>query len=262
MRKMNVRTIGKWVAVLTMLVWSLGLQAWAGEVKVFAAASLTDALKALQKGCETSTGDQLVFNFAGSNTLARQIGEGAPADLFLSADTIQMVKLSKSGLLAKGSLKDVLSNRLVVIVPSDVSRADFTSLAEIASSDLKRLALADPMAGVPAGVYAKACLKKAGLWGKVIDRVVPTADVRAALAAVEYGNVDAGIVYKTDASISRKVRVVFEVPTDQAPRIVYPFAATASSKDPEAARRVLEYLEGPDGMKVFERFGFLTAEGK
>ena len=113
---------------------------------------------------------------------------------------------------------------------------------------------------MPAGIYAKQHLESLGLWKKVIDRVVPVENVRAALAAVESGNVDAGIVYKTDAAISKRVRIAYEVPRAEGPKISYPFAVLTSSTDETAARRFLDYLASPAGRAIFSRHGFLPAE--
>jgi molybdate transport system substrate-binding protein len=256
---MKNRTLRRWTGVfLWVLALALGglLPSWAGEIRVFAAASLTDALKEMQTPYEAATGDKLIFNFAGSNVLARQIQEGAPADVFLSADEIQMNVLAKKGLVDAATRKSVLSNTLVVVVP-DEGGAKIASLTDL--KKVKRLALADPGAGVPAGVYAKAQLKKEHLWGDLIDKVIPCANVRAALAAVEYGNVDAGIVYKTDALASKKVKIAYEVPAASGPKISYPFAAVADSKDPKAAARFLAYAEGPLGTKIFSKWGFVPA---
>ena len=231
----------------------------AEEVTVFAAASLTDALTELAASYEKAGGAHVVLNFGSSSTLSRQIREGAPADLFLSADEAQMDTLDKRRLLRSGTRHPVLSNRLVVVVPSD-SELKIGKTADLAAPRIRALALAEPQS-VPAGVYAKEVLRRQGLWSKVIDRVVPTENVRAALAAVESGNVDAGIVYKTDAQISKKVRVAYEIPEAETPRIVYPFAVLAEAKDPAAAERLLAYLMSDEALAVFRRFGFLLAPG-
>ena len=118
------------------------------------------------------------------------------------------------------------------------------------------LALAEPQT-VPAGIYAREYLRKQGIWSKVIDRVIPTENVRAALVAVESGNVDAGIVYRTDAGISKKVRIAYEVPRAEAPKISYPFAVLAASGRKEAARKLLDYLHSPSALAVFRKHGFL-----
>ncbi len=227
----------------------------AAELSVFAAASLTDALRDIAAEYEKQGGDRIVLNLGASNTLARQIQEGAPADLFLSADEEKMNGLERRRLLLPGTRRSVLSNTLVIVVPDD-SSLKITAARDLAGSALRALALAEPQT-VPAGIYAKKYLQKLGIWSKVIDRVVPTENVRAALAAVEAGNVDAGIVYKTDAQIAKRVRVAFEVPRAEGPVISYPFAVLAGAARPEAARKFLAYLESPPALAVFRRYGFL-----
>jgi molybdate transport system substrate-binding protein len=224
-------------------------------VTVFAAASLTDALRAIGKAYEAKSGDQVVYNFAGSSVLARQIEQGAPADLFFSADEAQMDVVAKAGLIDPATRKDVLTNQLVIIVPADSPVHDFTP-ADLVGANIGRIALADPRA-VPAGVYAKAYLTKLGLWPKLVSKVVPTANVRAALAAVESGNVEAGLVYATDAKISKSARVAYVVPLADGPRITYPVAMVKASTN-AAAKKFLAYLETPDAQAVFLHDGFLT----
>lgn len=231
----------------------------AAELNVFAAASLTDALQEVADLYEKDGRDRIVLNFGASSTLARQIEEGAPADLFLSADEEKMNGLEKGRLILAGTRKSVLSNTLVVVVPAD-SGLRITSAADLAASRVKTLVLAEPQS-VPAGIYAKQYLKDQKLWSKLIDKVIPTENVRAALAAVEAGNADAGIVYKTDAGISRKVKVAFEVPRAEGPKISYPVAVIAATRQPEAARRFLAWLESPQALAVFERYGFLRPGG-
>ena len=227
----------------------------AAELSVFAAASLTDALEEVAAEYEKRGGDHIVLNLGASSALARQIQEGAPADLFLSADEEKMNALEKKKLLLPGTRRSVLSNTLVIVVPDD-SRLKITGVKDLASPGIRAIALAEPQS-VPAGIYAKQYLKKLGIWSKVIDRVVPTENVRAALAVVESGNVDAGIVYKTDAEISKKVKVAYEVPRAEGPVISYPFAVLAGSERSEAARKFLAYLESPAALAVFEKYGFL-----
>jgi molybdate transport system substrate-binding protein len=198
------------------------------------------------------------YNFAASNLLARQIAAGAPADLFASADEARMDFLAQKKLVVEGTRISLLSNTLVIVVGAD-SRISIQSEADLARPEVRAIALAEPQS-VPAGVYAKQHLESLGLWKKVFDRVVPVENVRAALAAVESGNVDAGIVYKTDAAISKQVRIAYEVPRAEGPRISYPFAVLTSSADENAARRFLDYLASPAGRAVFSRYGFLPAE--
>lgn len=228
----------------------------AADLQVFAAASLTDALREISAAYEKTSGDKPVLNLGASSTLARQIQEGAPADLFLSADEAKMDGLEKRKLLLAGTRRSVLSNTLVVVVPLD-SSLKISGAADLAASSIRAIALAEPQS-VPAGIYAKEYLKRKGLWNKVIDRVVPTENVRAALAAVESGNVDAGIVYKTDAGISKEVRIAYEVPKAEAPDISYPFAVLAASERKEAARRFLDFLTSPPSLALFRKYGFLV----
>ncbi len=244
------------LAVMALLAMGLVLPAQAAEIHVSAAASLTEALNEIAADYRKASGETVVLNLGASSTLARQIQEGAPADLFLSADEEKMDALDKAGLLLAGTRKSVLSNTLVVVVPAD-SRLRISRLADLAAPSVRALALAETRT-VPAGIYARELLEKRGLWPRLADRVVPTENVRAALAAVESGNVDAGIVYRTDARISKKVRVAFEVPRAEGPAISYPFAVLAGSKRKEAARRVLRYLESPAALEVFRRHGFLV----
>lgn len=227
----------------------------AAQITVFAAASLTESLREIGTAYGMRTGDKLVFNFAASGPLARQIEEGAPADLFISADEARMDAVQARGLIVVESRRSLLSNRLVIVTAVDGSPA-IASPQDLARSDVKRIALGDPKT-VPAGIYGKAYLTRLGLWAKVEGRVVPCESVRAVLAAVESGNVDAGIVYKTDAAISRKVNVAVEVPAGEGPAIRYPVALVKGAREPAAAGRFLKYLGGLEAGGVFERRGFI-----
>ncbi len=241
--------------LVAILVAAVGLPLRAATVMVFAAASLTESLKEIATGYEKQTGDVVVFNFAASGPLARQIEEGAPADVFFSADEARMDALEKKGLILQATRQSRLSNRLVIVAATD-SPASIATGADLALPTVKRLALGDPKT-VPAGTYARTYLEKQGLWADLERRVVPCESVRAVLAAVEAGNVDAGIVYKTDAAISKKVKVVFEVPAQDGPRISYPVALVKEAKQPEAARKFLTYLAGPEAAAIFTRRAFV-----
>ncbi len=192
----------------------------AAELTVHAATSLSDAMNEIGRAYEKQSGDKLRFNFGASSMLARQIEEGAPADLFFSADEAKMDSLQKKDLLLPGTRHSLLSNLLVIVVPVDASTAP-KSAADLVKPEFKKLALAEPQT-VPAGIYAREYLQKLGLWDTVKDKVVPTENVRAALAAVESGNVEAGIVYKTDSMISKKVKIAVEIPAVEGPKISYP----------------------------------------
>jgi molybdate transport system substrate-binding protein len=227
----------------------------AASINVFAAASLTESLKDIATAFEKQGGDKIVFNFGASSLLARQIEEGAPADIFFSADEAKMDALEKKGLIIKKSRRSRLSNSLVIVVAAE-GGAPIESPNDLATVKVKRLALAEPKT-VPAGIYAKEYLQKQNLWSSVESKVIPTENVRATLAAVEAGNVEAGIVYKTDAAISKKVKIAYEVPASDSPPISYPMAVLKEAKQPEAAKRFLLYLDSTDATKVFKRFGFI-----
>lgn len=233
----------------------LALGARAAEVTVFAAASLTDALQAIAQAYEPASGDTLRFNFGASSTLARQIQQGAPADLFFSADEAKMDGLARAGLLAAGTRRSLLSNTLVVVVNVDGGPV-IAAPADLAEPAVGRLALAEP-GTVPAGIYAKEWLQKIGLWARVRARVIPTENVRACLAAVASGNADAGIVYRTDAAISKKVKIVYGVPSSEGPAISYPLALLRDAPHAAAARKFAAYLAGPEVRTVFVHYGFL-----
>lgn len=224
----------------------------AATVRVFAAASLSDSLKSIGAAYEKETGDRIVFNFGASSLLARQIEEGAPADVFFSADDAKVDALEKKRLVLAGTRRKLLGNALVVVVAHD-SALKISSAEELLR--VKRLALAETKT-VPAGIYAKDYLEKKKLWSALESKVVPTDNVRAALAAVESSNVDAAIVYKTDAAISKKVNVAFEVPEKESPDISYSVAVIKDSKEPVAARRFAEHLASASTQKIFASFGF------
>ena len=256
----NLTAMKSFIRSLTVLLaLAAGLPAInlrAAEVCVFAAASLTDSLHEIAAGYEHQTGDKIVFNFAASGPLARQIEEGAPADIFFSADEARMDALEKKGLIVKETRRSRLSNRLVIVAPQE-SSVVVAAPGDLAGPGVKRLALGDP-ATVPAGTYAKEYLTKLGLWAGVEKKVVPCENVRAVLSAVESGNVEAGIVYKTDAAISSKVKVAFEVAASEGPKISYPMALVKEdSKQPAAAGRFLEHLAGAKAGEVFGRRGFI-----
>jgi molybdate transport system substrate-binding protein len=248
---------GLWTLVVGWIV--MIHQAHAATVNVFAAASLTDSLKVIATAYEKESGDKIVFNFGASSLLARQIAEGAPADIFFSADEAKMDDLDKKGLVVKESRKSLLSNSLVIVVATEKG-APIANPKDLATDKLTRLALAEPRT-VPAGIYAKEYLQKQNLWSAVESKVVPTENVRAALAAVEAGNAEAGIVYKTDAAISKKVKIAYEVPATDSPAISYPVALLKESQDAKAARRFLGHLASAQAGATFEKFGFVVRKG-
>jgi molybdate transport system substrate-binding protein len=244
----------KQILFLSLVLFVITPALRAGEVTVFAAASLTDSLKEIAATYEKFSGDKIVFNFAASSVLERQIEEGAPADVFFSADEAKMDALQKKGLIATETRKSRLSNMLVIIVRVD-STLQINSPEDLASPVVRRIALADPKA-VPAGIYAKEFLEQRKLWPAVEGKVVPTENVRAALAAVESGNIEAGIVYKTDAAISKSVRVAYAILPREGPPISYPVAVIKDAKNAEAARKWVDYLNSTNTVPAFEKYGF------
>ncbi|HYH08888.1 MAG TPA: molybdate ABC transporter substrate-binding protein [Thermoanaerobaculia bacterium] len=235
-----------------LLLLLLAFPLAAAEVRVFAAASLTDALNEIGAAYEKASGDRIVFNFGASSMLARQIQQGAPADLFLSADEEKMNALAQRGLVATRT--SVLSNTLAIVVPRVGGRAigGPRQLASVAS-----LALAEPST-VPAGIYAKQYLVAQKIWPQLAAKVIPTDNVRSALAAVESGNADAAIVYKTDALLSKRVRVAYEVPRAAGPKISYPFALLREAEQPVAAQKFYAHLRSKAALAVFARHGFIV----
>ena len=236
-------------AVLTSAVLAI---APPDELLVFGAASLTESLQEAGKQFEAQGGPKVTFSFASSGDLARQIEAGAPADVFFSADTLKMDGLEKAGLVKKVDRREFLSNVLVVIVPSH-SNATVTSLKDL--EKFPRIAIADPAAKVPAGVYAKQWLTDKGVWSSIEPKMIPTLDVRAALAAVAAGDVAAGIVYRTDATASRDVKVVSTVTDGTA--ITYAVAPIASSKNAAEAAKFVAFLDSTAGRAIFEKRGFV-----
>lgn len=225
----------------------------AEELLVFAAASLGTVLQDLALRFEKTTSDRISFHFGASSDLARQLVYGAPADVFFSADTAQVQRLEGTGVLARSDRRELLSNVLVVVVPKDATTTVSTP-ADLAS--LKRVALADPEA-VPAGVYARQWLEKAGVWDRVRPQVIPTLDVRAALAAVATGNADAAVVYRTDAAIEPRVRVAFTVQPADGPRIVYVLVPVKASTKP-GTRTFVDFLTSAEARGVFQAAGFIV----
>jgi molybdate transport system substrate-binding protein len=237
------------LAILPFFVAS----ARADQLNVFAAASLTDVLTEIAAKFENFSGHKIKLQFAASSTLARQIEEEAPADIFFSADEIQMDRIASR--LVPGSRSSFVSNQLVIVAPSDSALA-ISKPEDLVRSAIKRIAIAAPKL-VPAGIYTKEHLKKLGLWEDISKKVVPTENVRATLAAVESGNVDIGFIYKTDALISKNVRVVFEVPLADGPQISYPVAVLKRSSHHDPARHFLAFMRTRESLETFKQHGFV-----
>lgn len=215
-------------------------------------------MKEIAAKYEQKSGDQVRLNFDASSILVRQIEEGAPGDIFLSADEAKMDELAKKGLLAPATRRTLLSNSLVIIVPSDSHLEIHQPTDLVTNPAVNKIAISQPNT-VPVGIYSKLYLTHLGLWQKIQRKLVPTQNVRASLAAVESGNVEAGLVYKTDAQISHTVKVAYEVPVAKGPTISYSVAALAGSTDLAAARRFLAYLSSAPATAIFRKYGFTIA---
>lgn len=252
---LNVKRLCSMAAFFVLAAWS-GPSLSAAEILVSAAASLADALQENGNLYQIQSSNKIRFNFGSSNELARQIDEGAPADVFFSADLEKMDVLEKNRRIDPSTRKNLLSNQLALVVPND-SRLPIRSPKDLLRPEVRRIALAQPEA-VPVGIYWRRYLESESLWEGVGSKLIPVIDARATLAAVESGNVDAGLVYKTDAAISKKVRLVYQVPIDKGPKIVYPIAVVTESKRQEAARDFLRFLLGKSGRSVFEKYGFVV----
>jgi len=246
--------------MLKSLVLAIGLfmcsyQAAAAEdVTVFAAASTTNALTEITKAYE----GKIALSFASSSTLAKQIEQGAPAGVFLSANTEWMDYLEEKNLLEPGSRLDLLGNRIVFVVPASSAIQTLTvspklDLAALLGPD-GLLAVGDP-AHVPVGQYAKAALENLKLWPQVENRIAPAKDVRAGLVLVERAESPLGIVYASDVAVSDKVRIVGAFPPDSHPNIDYPVAAI-KSPDSQAALKFIKFLSSPEAKEIWLKYGF------
>jgi molybdate transport system substrate-binding protein len=246
--KLQVRVLALLLAIATMP----DVQART-VLTVSAAISLTDALEEAGRLYRTSGGGDVRFNFAGSNVLARQILNGAPVDVFVSADMEQMRLVEAAGRVASGTRIELLRNHLAVVLSG--SAPSIWDVEGLTRPAIRRVALGDPD-GVPAGVYARQYLQAAGVWDRISPKVVPVASVRAALTAAAAGHVDAAFVYRSDISSRGGARVAFVVSGPNAPAIVYPAAAVTGSRNAAAAARFLAFLRGPEARAIFNRYGF------
>jgi molybdate transport system substrate-binding protein len=244
-------------ALLWLMV--LGAPAWSAEdhavLTVFGAASLTNVLQDLGDGFTAQTSIPVRFSFAASSALAKQIENGAPADVFFSADIEWMDYLQERNLIQRASRHDALGNRLVLIAPADspVKLKIAANFALASTLGKGRLATGDPDS-VPVGRYAKQALSHLGVWDSVVDRIVRADSVRSALAFVDRGEAPLGIVYETDALVDKNVRIVDTFPPDSHAPIIYPLALTSAAK--ADAAKFVAYLRGPAGDTAFVHYGF------
>ena len=253
--------LGGTVAVATATMAQRRAQAQSQDVLVFAAASLRNVLDDVGERFRRDTGRGVTASYAASSTLARQIENGAPADLFISAHPAWMDYLEQSQLIKPWSRGRLLGNKLVLIAPSlnhAVRLAIEPGFPLATALDDGRLAMADP-ASVPAGMYAKAALQKLGIWRAVESHIAAAENVRVALLMVARGEAPLGIVYATDAAVEPGVRIIGTIPRETHPPIIYPAALTSTSESPYAAALLL-YFRSTAARAQFQKAGFRVLE--
>lgn len=243
----------RWIAAV-LAASLMASAAHAAPVTVFAAASLKNALD--EVGAQyAKSGGEARFSYAASSAIARQIEQGAPADVYVSADSDWMTYLAERKLIVAATRRDLLTNRLALIAPADskVALKIARGMPIARALGEGRLAVAGP--DVPAGKYAKASLTALGVWDGVSGKLAQAENVRTALQYVARGESPLGIVYDTDAKVEPKVRIVGLFPEGTHPKIVYPAAVVAASTNPDAAK-FLAYMSGPQAAVIFRKYGF------
>jgi molybdate transport system substrate-binding protein len=244
--------------MLAAVLLTLALQGAAPPLTISAAVSLTEALEEVAAAFRAAGGGPVTFNFAGSNVLARQIVNGAPVDVFVSADETQMEVVAGAGMVLDGSRVAVAANALALVADP---RTPIRTLADLERAEVKRIAIGDP-AAVPAGVYARRYLEDIGLWNRIEEKIVPTTNVRAALVSVQNGSASAALVYATDARVAPELKVVVTVSGARAPRIVYPACIVRTSRQPAAAAAFVKFLRGSAAAAILARHGFAPPPGR
>ena len=247
------------LAVAGLVLWGPpqgAALAQGGDLVIFAAASLKNALDAINAQWQRDSGKKASISYASSPALAKQIEQGAPAQIFISADLDWMDYLASKHLIKADTRSNLLSNRIVLIAPRDKAQAVEIKrgfdLAKLLGDG--RLSMAN-VASVPAGKYGKAALEKLGVWASVSNRIAQAENVRAALLLVSRGETPAGIVYQTDAAADPNVKIIGTFPQDTHPPIIYPIALIASATHPDAAK-FLAYLKSATAKPLFEAQGF------
>ena len=225
------------------------------EVYIVAAASMTDAIQEIGANYEKEHPEvKLMYNFGSSGALQTQIEQGAPADVFISAAQKQMNVLSEKNLIDKSTRKDLLENKVVLIVPKE-SNLSLDNFSDVGTDKINKIALGEPKA-VPVGQYSEEIFKNLNILENVIPKAVYASDVRQVLSWVELGEVDCGIVYATDAAISDKVKILMEAPADTHKPVIYPIAMVNSSKNPDIAKDFINYLSQDSQKAILAKYGF------
>jgi molybdate transport system substrate-binding protein len=240
--------------------WSIAAHAQGRDLLVFGAASLKNALDDANAQYQHDAGRKIVVSYGASSALAKQIENGAPADIFISADLDWMDYVAEHKLIKPETRFNLLGNKLVLIAPADstinLTIAPNFPLAQALGNG--RLAMAEPSA-VPAGKYGKAALEALGVWSAVSGKIAPAQDVRATLLLVSRGEAPLGIVYQTDAAADKGVKIVGAFPESTHPPIIYPIAVTAASTSSEAAAYI-GFLKSPAAKPAFEKQGFVVLQ--
>lgn len=227
------------------------------EITVSAAISLKDAMDEISRlYTSEQQSAEVHFNLGGSGTLQRQIEQGAPVDIFISASPKEMNSLQSQGLLVSDTRRDLVKNSVVLIVPA--GSVNISSFQDLTKAAVKTVAVGEPQT-VPAGKYAQEVLTHFGIYDQLKPKLVLAKDVRQVLTYVETGNADAGIVYATDAKISKKVTVVATAPEDSHSPVVYLAAVIKNSENPAGAKAFLEFLASEKARVVFQKYGFIPA---
>ncbi len=233
------------------------------QITVSAAASLKDVIEDIEplyqeKHPET----EIIYNFGSSGSLQRQIEQGAPVDLFISAASKQMDALEKEGILLRETRRDLLKNQMVLVTAKTNAKNNpkFDNFDDLTNQQIKTIALGEPES-VPAGKYAQEVLTSFQITDKVNSKAVYGKDVRQVLNYVATGNADAGIVYRTDVQVADNVEIVATAPENSHSPVVYPIAVIKDSQHSEAAKDLIEFLTTPEAQEIFEENGFVTVNG-
>ncbi|MEM7725537.1 MAG: molybdate ABC transporter substrate-binding protein [Cyanobacteria bacterium P01_A01_bin.45] len=225
------------------------------ELTVSVAASMQDAIKEVGKAYEQKNIKvKITNNFASSGTLTQQIKQGAPVDIFISANKNFMDELDKKSFLLPGTRENLLKNKIVLIIPSESNIANI-SFQDLRNSNIQRFSIGEPQS-VPAGKYAKQVLTSLKIYDQIKPKIVFAKDVRQVLSYVELGNIDAGMVYVTDAKVSQQVKVVDTASENTHEPIVYPVAVIKSTQNPETAKEFIQFLKSNDAKDIFIKYGF------
>ncbi|NET64758.1 MAG: molybdate ABC transporter substrate-binding protein [Moorea sp. SIO1G6] len=228
------------------------------SLTVSVAASLQDAMKAIKVLYTKETPDvTIIYNFASSGSLQQQIEQGAPVDVFISAAPKQMNDLEYKGLLVQGTRQSLVNNQVVLVSPKE--ETGISNFKDLTSDNISKIAMGDPES-VPAGQYAKEVLTSLNLFEQLKPKLVFGKDVRQVLSYVETGNVDAGLVYATDAKLSNQVKIVATAPPESYSRIIYPVAVLKESKNPDLANQFVQFIIGDSAKTVFLRYGFIMVD--